>query len=73
MVKYSVIAVMHYLHCLAFSLARLLSQLNYTKTPTSPQDNHRLTLGYSLSHAIIYSYVYIYYETRIKLFINEMG
>ena len=31
--KCGVVAVMHCLYCLAFGLARLLSQLNYAETP----------------------------------------
>ena len=54
-----VVAVMHCLRCSAFSLARLLSQLNHAETPSSPRDDHRSTSGCSPSHAMTYGYVYI--------------
>ena len=50
-----VVAVMHCLRCSAFSLARLLSQLNHAETPTSPQDDHRSTSGCSPSHTAMFT------------------
>ena len=78
MVSVLSVVVIHYLYYLAFGLARLLSQLNHTKTP-KPQlvlEITSSTSGYSLFHAIIYSYIYIttsskrilVYHTAFKLY-----